>query len=628
MTTDKVSFNAGDSAGETQRHATMAQQIDSSMVDSLDGIAFATATSSRSNKSVHELAALLEEVAGRVSGAGRPFHFIAIDNDELNSPAVVTLTTTDNGKVLYSTLIIEALSVPLDAELVQYGPHQIPRRRYCSHYHTVDMQNIVHARVAEYCAVKGIQGELIRVTFSVLPKSVEITDADSIAPFFDQQRFAAHASLKLLNGNATSTLKVGMLKAENREVVSNNQFRPNSTMQTVLGELIHYDAVSTMIVRTRAAQGEAQSLHNTRAPFHMASAHWFMDFYYQQPNINNPVNTAMGPIAFAHAPMAVLTHVTALGQGRKTVDNLLTQLFAIAGTAGALSENRWFPIFTRGDDKNGKTGLGNLGLEHEPRIAAINQFQPRRLNVSKAQTVPKNSIGAIDVLQTFIQPKSMVIAQDVLQGGALSWLQSGLAAATPGSDWERIIVRELDSFFDGAFSELRNQAAAMGRQVPLHAFPPIEVHVGKWTDDTNTVRSLSAIDYLTFLGLCEGDVAEMKAFTTALTPGMCTPETMKWREDAILKRVPNATFTGVATRVFYNPEFINMINKAFEISQLRILMEGVHDITGFSGRGSMFSGQYVGDISTSGAYGYSQHQTTTGQIGNYFLNAANGARAF
>lgn len=572
-----------------------------SAVSMLAGLGRLTASGSGSSKTPDEVLKILKEIGERVQKDPKALriHSLVVEDPVLNIPAVV-LYAVSGEYIYYCPLLLELLGQPLSNAIEHFHNNRsIEVDRPTTRYYDSTMRAICEAAVAYDANKLGISGKAspLSVSHVVIQRNIDLENPDKLAPFYDVASSAIVGNIKVNSGNSTSELTVDILADQSVQLVARNEINPGSTYASPTGDIVCGDFCVNLLAR--ATQTNNKDIHNTGGEVVLASAIGFMDFAYHAPEQNHMhqmPGAAVAPMP-AYDPILILTDITPLGKSVRANDDLLSQLLALASIAGTISNLRWSTIFNRSaGDNNNKTSIGAFGLEHNPFGPSV-QHTPKMLNVTAGDITTKgnDSVTPFSVIQTYCN-NTMIVALDIVQGGPLAWIQSLFASATQGSDAEHLIIKELDDFSNGMFSRIWDRSQG------ILAMPSIEVHLGNYTDAKGELRDIRSLDYLTMLEASQADHNVMIPYSKALTPGASDLITMHESRKLIQTYAPNVTFTGIATRVFFNTAFINALDKMNADCGLRIILEGLNDIAGQEARGSVFNYNNPTQIVGHGVY--------------------------
>jgi hypothetical protein len=213
----------------------------------------------------------------------------------------------------------------------------------------------------------------------------------------------------------------------------------------------------------------------------------------------------------------------------------------------------------------------------------------------------------------------MVVAMDIEQGGPMAWVQACFAGAQPGSNYEAVIHKELNAFSNNMWSKIWD------KNEPILAMPSVEVHLGYYTEESGERRDIRALDYLEMLRKSRGQNEQvLQDYRQSLAPGCCDRLAMHKKREVLKSWTENFVCTGLATRIFFNTRFINALEHLFASCNLRIVLEGLNDVTGYNQHASAFQTQYMGTITGHGAF-----QQNYGNVGNFApVNHFNGMGFF
>ena len=560
-----------------------------------------TSTGNAGSGTPLEVQKLLDEAAARTYNDPNAIRMnsLVIEDPKLNIPAIVEYHIYQK-KIIYAVMLLEKLGQPLSNVMRAIANRQIEVDMPTIRYWDDTMRGVVEATIRRTAGTAGLPQDcpLYPVSAVVIPNSVNLTDINHLAPFYDHITAAISAAVLSIQNKPTSDVKASLLADRTLQLVAKHEVRPGSTFLTPTGEIIAGDFTVTLSARNANNARAQMELHNVSGDVALASTTAYIDFAYHEPESRymqvQPGMPVM-PVA-GYDPLVVITQITPLGKTSRANDSLLGQLFGLASISGILSDYRWATIFARGAGDNGsKTSIGVLGLEHNPYPGT--KHTPQVLNVVAGTDLVQGSdrLTALGVIQIYCTP-TMTVALDVVQGGPLCWVQSIFANASPGSNEEWQIIRELDEFSAGAFTRVWNKSQ------PILAMPSAEIHLGHYTDERGELCDIRKLDYLTMLEATQGDISIMIPYSAGFQPGNGDLSVIDQTRRIIKTYAPTAVFTGMATRIFFNTNFINALDQMFSACNLQIIMEGLGDIGGMGNRRGMFNSQYVSGINASGVF--------------------------
>lgn len=542
-----------------------------------------------------------------------PLYVTTVEEPRLKIPAVAIYAVDGNAVYVYP-LLIEAAGTRLEpiTETGQNGMQVVIDMPTARYFDSV-MQSITSAAIIQDTTTRGLakNPKVVFLASIVVHSNVKLELDDAIAPFIDSARAAVEAQLMMQAGEGTSRLQAQMLSERSLALVASHTITPGATDRDVFGSTIAQDF--KVELKARPANRNSNNLHNVDGDIVISSLSGYVDVAYHEPDAmqkqqaRQPGNMVNIP---GYDPYLVITSMTPLAAATATMDNLTTQLLALASINGIASKQNWGVVFSRnGADK--KTSIGALALEHDPYF--ISPAQPQILQVS-AGLSPVNSgdqFSPLEVISKWCY-NSMSIALDIEQGGPMSWVQSVFACAQPGSAAENHIHKELNLFSNNQWDKIWD------RRKPIIQPGTVEVHLGNYKDAEGNIRDIRTLDYLHMLAASNGDVSVMIPFADGFTPGKCDKVVMHRKREIIRAYFPNVEFTGMATRIFFNSEFIGALEQLMAICNLRITLEGLVDITGFGGRTSAFDSAFTGALVGHGAFQQSFGNTNNYAPVNYF----------
>ena len=565
----------------------------------LSGLGRKTATASRSNETAAKVKEMMDNAGKALSDIpDKPLlRSVIVEDSQLRIPAITLVDVAGNGKAYYFTILLEALGDEL-GPVLQPGPGgtQVEIDRPTARYYDDKMRSVVRDRVLKDLSNHGIKADAVETYFGVLPRTVPLDEDRNVYPFYDIAVSCIQSHQRIIAGQPTSNIRADILRQSNIEVVAKHVIDPHSTVESVTGDVLHSDFQITVVARNK--QIDHNAVHNVGENAVLTNVVGYLDYVYRG---NDPTFTRQlgpqGSVTPTYDPLLVLDEISPLGKSDRTQDDLLTQLLGLTSVIGLATNKRYYTIEMR--DSNTKPSVGVFGWEACPYQPAPQGLEPHELKVTNgmAPTGGKNpAIPIRQVMDDYVTP-TMNIAMDIKQGGILSWVQSILATAEPGSQSEKLIHDELDAFSNGMWSQ-----QIWDRKQPILAMPSVEHHAGYYRDQDNVVRDLRRIDYKTILEKVKTEKSLVEAYSRALMPGGATADAMQQRKQLIKRLYPSATFTGLHTRVFFNTMFISALGHMLEKLGLSIIMDGISDIDGRDPRAGGLS--QAMPLNHAGAFGY------------------------
>lgn len=559
----------------------------------------ATASGNASTGNIADVLKVFTEVQARTanSPSALKVSLLPIEDSSLNISSIVQYVIVD-GTLFYAIFLLEALSKPLPNKLLQVpGGKQIEVDRDASHYWDPFMVSKTEQILA---ATSNIALNLTSVAAIVVGRHTNLTIADKLAPYYDHGIAAITAHLRVKNGGSTSGLSAKLLSHQQLELTAKYDVTPGDTYLSTTGQPISADFNVVLYVRSANKNAAASSVHNNQGDIGLTSLMGYLDFMRRVPEgtmagawggYNRPVP--------GYDPVVVITQNTSLGVSSQSNDDLLTQLLALPTLLPLIDpqHNKWSTIFEPfvGDSGN-KPSIGLLALEHNLYPGTPHKPEVIKVVSGTEHVSGTDKLTAQQVIQAYINP-TIIIAQDILHGGPLEWVQLMLANATPGSSYEEVIIDELDKFSDGQFSKMWGPL-----NQPILSAPSTWIHAGYYPDPAGKNRDIRSINYLALLESTGGDPNVFDPFAAGFLPGTDQPALMDQKRKLLLQVVPQITFTGMYTRIFYNNAFINTIDALLHNVGLQITVEGLVDLYGGNQVRRSFNSEFLSPIQTHGTF--------------------------
>lgn len=585
-------------------------------LSALSSVRASANTSAGSTKPVMEV---LEKVMARIENvpaAVKPSLTPIESNDLLISGITVSLEM--NNALYYSVLLFESLGVPIqNAELPSFG-RTIPVDRSTADYWDPIMMSITESILVNKFPNPS-RTKVICTSHIVVPNHIDLKSEEKLAYFYDHSIASLISDIKLLNGQPSHdpSFKPSLLASRNLLLNAKFDFTPGATYQSTTGEPILADFNAILYARDASKVNSLQqSSHNVGGDICLTSAMGYVDFIRSPPmQIQYGQQTVPG-----YYPVIVLTQLSTLsnaGTAKTLDDNLLSFLLSLPLVLPLADGNqRWVQVFepTLAGAGN-KASIGNLSLEHNVYPGA--QHKPQIMSI-----VPGNDISndpsklTARQMASYYCQQSVMVALDYKQGGPLEWLHRILVEATPGSNAEQLIIRELDAFSDGVFGKIWADM-----KQPVCSAEHTYLHAGYFSSPQGNQCDIRSVDYLSVLESSEGDLSTINSFAAGFYPGTTDYERMYAKRKFLETVAPTFKCTGLTTRVFINNNFISAIDQMLSKVGLSFILEGFNDINGVGGQRPMLNSQYLTPMTSHGTFGFNRLNQQTMQGRNLFGNS-------
>lgn len=308
-----------------------------------------------------------------------------------------------------------------------------------------------------------------------------------------------------------------------------------------------------------------------------------------------------------YAPRLIIT-----GLNPARLLTLPAQLLALVTAVSLREDNAWIGAFRNKSTTGGKIEMHDIGgvgveanLENDPSGfgARVNtkadSFRPEHLHKLIAAT---------------IQPQ-FFISMDIPEGGASSWYNEAFRFAAKGSaNANQAIYNAAQQLTNGLFGKYFN------REQRIVLDDGNRVHLGYYTDSNGIRRDIRDVDYLAVANYVgEKDPATLRAWSDSfLRTEYPLIQRLQERKQTIVSLLPDATITGMATRVTFDLPFIEALVRACKELGLSFRNISNYSDTGTFERatGSMFSSAMMGSLS-SGLFNRDTGSTGTTYGGGY-----------
>ena len=573
----------------------------------LSSLGAVTATGNTGAGNTDEVVKVFTAVAARTANQQNSLKvsIVPIEDARLYISSVA-MTYVNNGILFYTVYLLESISRPLANRIIPMGMGKnVEVDMTAAQYWDGVMQEVVETTLLTIENKTGLKA--LHLAAIVIPKIIDLTNADSIAPFFDHGIAALAANLRASHGLSTSPIEASMLADKGLMLVGKYDITPGHTYLNTIKLPIVADFNAVLYARVAGKNVDMKSVHGVFEDYALASIMGYIDFM-RRPVENSYINVMPGqnmqPMA-GYDPVLVITQDACLGKSTTTNDTLLTQLLALPLILPLAdpAQNKWASIFEpfSGDGHN-KTSIGVLGYEHNPFPGTVHT--PAELQIVPGSELTRNSdkFTAQDIVRVYCT-NNMIVALDILQGGPLEWIQSLFAKAVMGSPAEKTILDELDAFSNGIFSQIWRP-----KGMPILAAPSTDIHAGHFTAQDGKIRDIRSIDYLSMLESTKGASDLFEPFAIGFLPGKDTPDLMDQKRKILQQIAPNFIRTGMYTRIFFNNAFISAIDECVKACGLNITVEGLMDLSGIGAQRQSFNSDFLTPLQGHGTFNYYSRQ--------------------
>ena len=441
---------------------------------------------------------------------------------------------------------------------------------------------------------------------AIIHNEVDINVVEKVQVFYDAALVAISGVINLLNGNPT-TASYQAPQGLTYKFFTNKGIGINSRfLITPAGDYLSryfdpivgdFNAIMTASsLDNTNKRNTVQSVHTVSKEQGITSIIGYFDVIRRQPNARVPLPNGLIP---GYDLVTVITQLTAQGlPGVRMIDSLISQLLGLTLVIPLIDSTykRWTAVFEPfAGEKNVKTSLGVIGLEYNNNPQG--QFQPKELKVTNVANYNQldDALTPYQIASNYFYEGGLV-ALDVTHGSPVAWVQEIITNARPGTNYEKMVLAELDAFTEGLFSQL---------WLPLNesiiADEPAQIHSGYYSTQSG-LADIRKVDYLSILQECLGDQSIMDPFSRGFMPGSRGYEAMDIKRKSLKQAAPTAVIKGITVRNFINPIFIVTIERALKQLDVSINIEGLQDINNQSDTRGSYNTAYLKPIHSSGAY--------------------------
>lgn len=413
----------------------------------------------------------------------------------------------------------------------------------------------------------------------IVNKSVDLKARDQLGPYFDSAIYGLQGAI-LMNNDAASTKRTASdLVNSNKELTTTYSVQPGSTFPDRFKGVIAGDITVVQTLQQNRRQRGGRETADWRNDIHGRGAEvisamvGYIDMRRNgdaMPIVTRGRGAAIVP---GYDPVFVITSVNILGIDNSAYNTLMSTLLGMTLAVPFMEakHKRWASLFDPGlTDSNNLPSLGVLGLEYDPTL-------PQKIVPEIVQISPSNASGNSDgiTVHEFVNSyftDNVVICIDKQRGGPNEFFLDIISRATAGSDYESVIIAELDAFTDGNFGERwlkRDEDIVIARTA---------IFAGHFNDPNSNTLDIRTVNYLRMLERTDGDQNVFDPFAKGLEPGSDTMEDMAEKYHLLSEVAPGLTITGVHDRMFINPNFLTDILKALEDCDVTSVVEGLRDL--------------------------------------------------
>ncbi len=395
----------------------------------------------------------------------------------------------------------------------------------------------------------------------------------SLVMFAEQGRFFTH-DLNLVAGLRPNGKPRGNGDADLTFITSNN----NAVLYDHLSNPIRASIVIQAVTNYRKDNQNNRSINDGSGPRVVLESVGYVDLIPATPRTMMPM---MQPTAYGMAmDQRRLKPVFVIESAISNVSNTPGSIFANVLVAADLGRSAgWVRAFTR---KPGNYNEGDLNLTD---VRAITIDFPDPMNPGKPTPKPPagdlayNEERLMQFLGNYCYPE-LTLAMDIALAGPSSWYTSIFYAAAKGIPGAITrLNKAVDDLCGGKF-------AALLAQSPTEPFLPAiqEIEYGFYDDvATKSVGSTNVVDYVAVANYADyqnnPDILE-RWTNSFLNTNRDHKLRMQDRRNIIREILgPSTTFTGRASRVFWNDKYIALALKAIGSAGITV---GSDSASGFS----------------------------------------------
>lgn len=574
-------------------------------------LGFGTATGNVSAGQLKEIMVLFEQAKQTL--IGKPgvlaVKLLPIEDNTIFIGSVAMYYKLDK-TIYYTVFLFESTAKYIPNKTINSQGRIIEIDLTTDKYFDARMKEVVEANILYH---EGQDNHLFAVSAIVVPKRHPVNDIEHISPIVDYGMANITNVIKLNNRIPTDPLTAMDLKHYSLSLVNSIQITPGATYTNYFSQPTDGDFNIILSVRKANKQDNRSSIHAADEDICLTSVIGRVDFFRyinnqpQQPVYGMPPQAVPG-----YVPVVIMTQVSRLGKSTQVNDTLLSQLLGFASLMPLINtqDNRWTSVFEQQvGEYQKRTSIGVMGLEHNPFPGL--QWSPAVVDiVPNGEIRDANKFTASEFAQIYCMP-SIMVALDILKGGPLEKIQNIIATAQRGSNSERLILKELDAFSDGLFSQIW-----LPKEQPI-IFNSTIIHAGFYTDDENKQRDIRSIDYLAALEWCGGNQQILSPFVSGFLPDTNSIEHLDQKRKSLQQAVQNLTITGLYQRVFINNAFISALDEMFSRLDLTYLVEGMNVLDDVNVRRHSINSSYFAPIQSHGTF-YNRAQNQYGGTQNTF----------
>lgn len=553
---------------------------------------------------------------------------VPITSQELKLPALVMCAVGKDKTVATYTLLIESmLQGKIEPVIEPVRDNQNTSREIIIDRPTsIAFSERMRSHVTKAAAMryKVSEDQVVNIGKCVVPEEADLSNPASVRTMFNG---GLTALVDYLGGNLIGRITPAILKNPVVAMTQTTTVTPGATHLNKLNVPVAADFTAHVkLVNTNQNQNKSiHEVHDTLNEVQVAEVRSYVDFtpFAMQGQPQPAYPGAPAPITPGFIPTLVCTEIAGLTNQGRSIEDLRTQLLGLVSTAALTSNHGWVRAFEKlPNQKSSKPDIGLLGIEHDPYGRGVEGRGKVKVESASFNNKPKEGVETPLGVATKWCTKGVALAIDVEQGGRLEWVQSVfVAAANNIKGANQSIIEECDALTDGIFSSIWAEVNKGNASASVVRNETVVVHTGTYTDSEGKKAELRTLGHLSMLESSPKDLQFVETATAAMIPGMCNNITLSDRRRAITTAA-NANITGLATRVFLAPMFVQCLISALAQAKVSIKSDDALGYMINQGRVGMGS-DYMGEYHTGDFYKQSHVGVEPGSVynGTYYNQA-------
>lgn len=555
-------------AGQAQPQAQTAKGLKSTS-ELFASASRATLTGNSASGSLKDLKENIEAALEELDDKAFELHIIN-DSSQLAAPAVL-ITSTRKGEMKYFSVVAEGLLHNGELSMIDeyINGAQVKVDMPASKVWDADY----HATVQRALAAKTQKdiGSINPTYFVALNNDRDLTDVgigrwvlDTAIPCIDdhfesaiplQREFLAHPEVEIGLKSDFHGPGVQVLNSE--------------------GEVVAADVTLSVVARDKKADKYRQNGGGNAAS--LVSTNLRIDLIKDDRRAGGQFGYGAQQFGQVQEPNRCFHPVLIMGEteglsqsGGRAIENVYSQALAVASTVLLATGKNFMNIFTRSPEN--KAMLSNLGYLASP-LAQVHQPAPLVIEDTLQPTQEGNWVPEW-VEQCYFH-QTITLAQDIRLGGRSAWTQQLLLAVANGVEGANdALISVFNDLFPG-FSDLWAQSGGGALISPN----TVVIHNGNYSKKDGELRDVREIGQLWTAGVMKEQSADpvtgTDPFNATFLPGATNGtegliKLHKRREDIKAFAGKTVKFTGLSTRVFYDPRVLSVLGQAMIASGVRM----------------------------------------------------------